>query len=422
MEYAKNNHFFAFTYGTTINNLMYNTNTIQGALQGVRNLYNYFDFGNLSAGRKILSAKGGVGSKDNSHLYAGFLIGKGRTDYLQPSSDASSFTKESNVVFELDAKYKFSQQLSADVIIGKSSVQEEDLTMEQVRKAVNEILSNFRSYALLTRVNFNITKTSTKLTATTRWIDPYFKSFGIGFLRSDNLRYEFKVEQPITKKIKYTIAYRHEEDNLLKLLNYKNTLQSINNSVNIKVSRQFNVRLNYVPLFKELKSASSIVKDKNQIATVIFSFIPKLKKINAQFNFLYSKYVISADSSKINFENFTYTQQLQFKSGFKTGVNATWFKNSLKDTINNNTYVGVIDVGYSTKNNSSLTIGGKMAYKANIKMQYGFVAKVSISLYKGLFWEINTEKIIIGDYYSTFILSKIQKFPYYCNTKLILNF
>lgn len=422
VEYAAKDIFLAFTYGTTVNNLMYNTNTIQGTIQGARNLYNYFDFGNVSVGRKILSLKGGIGAKEDSHLYIGVLAGKGRTDYLQPLNDPSSFTKESNVVMELDAKYKLSQQLSVDVIIGKSSVKEEDLTMEQVKKAVNEILSDHRSYACLAKVNFEIEKTNTKLSVTTRWIDPYFKSFGIGFLRSDNFRYEIKAEQPITKKIKYTIAYRFEEDNILKLYNYKNTLQSVNNSLNFKINRQFNVRLNYVPLYRELKSANTIIINKNQITTVILSFIPKTKKINAQFNALGSKYIISGDSTNINFENFTYTHQLLFTSGFKTGFNASWFKNSLKDTLNNDVYLAVLDVGYSTKNKNSLTIGGKLAYKAGTEMQYGFVAKITIRLYKGLFWETNAEKIIIGDYYNSFIIDKIKKFPYYCNSKLILNF
>ncbi|HEY0029601.1 MAG TPA: hypothetical protein VGC65_02490, partial [Bacteroidia bacterium] len=98
MEYSKNDNFIAFTYGTTLNNLQYNTNTLQGAVQGAHNLYNYFDFSNLSGGRKILCVKGGIGQKDDSHLYAGFLVGKGRTDYLYPETAYSSFARESNVV------------------------------------------------------------------------------------------------------------------------------------------------------------------------------------------------------------------------------------------------------------------------------------------------------------------------------------
>lgn len=424
IEYAQNNSFFAFTYGTTVSNLMYNPNTIQGAIQGAKNLFNYFDYGNTAVGRKIISAKGGIGSKEGSHFFVGILIGRGNSDYLQPITDVSSspFTKQCNAVMEFDAKYKFSKQLSLDVILGKSSVQDEDLTIEQLGKAMNQMLSNYRSYALLSKINYDVKKTSTKLSFTTRWVDPYFNSFGIGFIRSDNLQYEIKAEQPITSKIKYSVSYKHQEDNLLQLLSYKNTFNSINNSLNIKFTKQLSVRLNYNPLIQELTSPSSIVKNNNQISTGILSFNPKLKNVTAQFSILFSKYIITNDSNKINIENFTYSQQFQFKSGFKTGANLTWFKNSLKDTVNNNTYLAVVDVGYTTKENNSFTVGGKMAYSSTIRPQYGFVAKATIQLYKGLFWETSAEKIVIGDYYSTFILAKINKFPYYCNTKLIFNF
>lgn len=424
IEYGKKDNFIAFTYGTTVGTLLYNTNTLQGTLQGARNLYNYFDFGNLSAGRKIICLKGGVGDKDETHLYAGFLLGKGRTDYMHPATDAgsSALSKESNLVVELDGKYKFSQQMSIDVILGKASVQENDLSLEKVQSLVSEVFSSYRSYAFLTKLNLSIRKTNTKLTFSTRWIDPYFKSFGLGFLRSDNLRYEAKAEQQITKKIKYSIAYRKEEDNLLKLYNYKNTLQSINNSLNIKLNRRFNIRLNYIPLFRELKSESVTIKDRNQIITAIVSYTPRAKKISSQFNALYSNYLVNSDSGNINFENFTYTQQLQFKSGFKTGLNASWFKNSLQDTLGNDTWLGIVDIGYAAKKGGSISLGGKMAYKEGMEIQYGFIVKASVKVYKGLFWEAEAEKILIGDYYNSFIIGQIKKFPYYCNTRLVLTF
>lgn len=425
IEYSKNNNFLAITYGTTINNLMSNPNTIQGTIQYTRNLYNYFDFGNLSSGRKIFSVKGGIGNKEDSHFHVGFLLGKGRTNYLLLTPTESLFSgtsTESNLVLEMDARYKFSEQLNIDFIVGKSSIQEEDISSEQIKKSVNEIFSNYRSYAMLTRINAGIKKTKTKLSFSTRWVDPFFKSFGIGFIRSDNLRFEVKAEQPITNKIKYSISYRREEDNLLRLYNYKNTLQTINNTLNFKLNRQFNLRLIYAPLIRELKSENITIHDRNHISTAILTFTPKFKKVNVQFNGLYSRYLITGDTSNINFENVTYTHLFEFKSGFKTGMNVSWFKNSLKDTTSNDTYLSVIDVGYSSPKEHSLTLGYKMAYKVGLNPQYGFLLKARIKLVKNFYWDAEMEKILIGDYYNGFDIGKIKKFPYYCNTRLVLNF
>ena len=423
IEYGKANNFLSFCYGTTISYLLYNPNSLQNSLQGTRNLFNYFDFSNLSSGRKVLSLKGGLGAKDDSHIYVGFLLGKGQSDYFLMDNSPSNL-KESNLVLEVDAKYKFSERLSLDFIFGKSSIQEEDVSMQQIKKSINEIFSNYRSIAFLTRINSSIKKTKTKLTFMIRWVDPFFKSYGIGFLRSDNLRYEIKAEQPISNRIKYTIMYKREEDNLLRLYTYKNTIQTISNTLNFKVSRQLNIRLIYSPLFRELKDNNNktIINDRNNISTVILSYSPRHKNATIQFNLLYSKYIITGDSSNFNFENLTFTNQILFKSGFKTDINLSWFKNNLKDTTGNDTYLGVIDIGYLAKNKNSILIGGKIALKDKIVPQYGFLAKVSLRLYKGLFWEAEIQKIIIGEYYNSFILENIKSFPYFCNAKLILNF
>ncbi|MDQ3048655.1 MAG: hypothetical protein M3R27_13990 [Bacteroidota bacterium] len=222
-EYASKDHFLAFTYGTTVNRILYDPKTIEGTMNAARNLYNFFDFGNLSTGRKILSLKGGTGQKEGTHLYAGILIGKGRTDYLSPYEGSSS-AKESNLVVEIDGRYKFSSNLSLDLVFGKSSVQSEDLSFDQIKKSFKEIFSSFRSNAIQGKINYEIKKTSTKLTFSSRLVDPYFRSFGVGFMRSDNFRYEIKLDQYINKKIRYTVAFRREEDNLLRLYDYKNTL------------------------------------------------------------------------------------------------------------------------------------------------------------------------------------------------------
>lgn len=421
-EYEKSGHFVNVLYGTTLNNLLYNPHTIDGAVQGARNYYNYFDFGNLEAGRKIFALKGGIGSKDGTHLFAGFMIGRGKSDYLFPAADGIEVTRQSNLVLELDGKYKFSAALSAELVLGKSSVQEEDVSSAGLRTALNEIFSDYRSYALMARINASVKKTKTNITLTTRWIDPYFKSFGIGFMRSDNLRYELKAEQPLGRKLKYSIAFRREEDNLLRLYDYKNIFYTVSNTLNVKLSRQFNLRLIYSPLYRQLRYGGDIRIDRNNISTVLASWTPKLKRISVRFNALYSRYLIQGDSGNINFENFTYSSQFLFRSGFKTDLSASWFKNNLSDTTGNNTYLGLAELGYTAKNHNSISAGGKIAWKKGIAPQYGFIAKVTLKVLKNLYYEASAEKIIIGDYYNSFDIQKIKKFPYYCSTRLILNF
>lgn len=423
LEYQKNNRFFAFTYGTTVSTLLYNNRNIDGFLQNVRNSYNYFDINNLTEGRKILSTKFGIGTKENNHLFAGFLLGKGLNSYLSSSSiDIASKPKESNLVIEIDARQKLFKNTYLDVVLGKSSIQESDLNMEVIRTAAQEVFSNFRSYSFLVKLNTKITATKSNLTFTARWVDPFFKSFGIGFIRSDNMRYEVKLDQTITKVLRYTGLFRYEEDNLLKLLNYKNTFYSINNTVSYKIKRGLMLRVGYTPLIRTLNGDNYHIQNRNSITTGIVTFTPKSRNIQKQFNFLYNYYLVNTDSSQINFQNFAYYHQISFKSGFKTGFNMSWFKNNLKDSTSNDVFLGVLDVGYQFKNGSSLSLAGKSAYKLNKEFYPGFIVKSSIKLSKSFFWESQIEKFIVGDLFNGYDLDNLKKFPYYCNTKIILNF
>lgn len=243
-EFQKNNLFYAFTYGTTVSTLLLNNKSnIDNLLNGVRNSFNYFDVNNLSVGRKILSTKFGIGEKTGDHFYLGLLIGKGYNSYSQASENISNRTIASNFVFEADIRKKFGKNTVLEIVGAKSSLQQGNLNMDLIQSTSQEIFSNFRSYALLTKISTKLVATRTNLTFSVRWVDPFFKSYGIGFMRSDNLRYEIKVDQSLGKKLQYTIAARLEEDNLLDLLVYKNTFYSLNNTLTYKVKRGLTMRL-----------------------------------------------------------------------------------------------------------------------------------------------------------------------------------
>lgn len=423
LEYGKNNVYFAFTYGTTVSTLLYNNKTVDGFLQNVHNSYNYFDFNNLSAGRKIISVKFGAGTKEGNHLFVGILIGKGQSTYLNPLPDQDGFkAKESNLVLELDARYKFKTNTTFDIILGKSSLKQEDLNYEVIKTSFNEVFSDYRSYALLTKLTTKINLTKTNLTFTFRWIDPLFKSFGIGFIRSDNMRYEIKLDQPLTKTLRYTGMFRYEEDNLLQLMNFKNRFYSINNTISYKIKRGLMLRLSYTPLFRTLSSPNYSFSNNNSISTGVITFTPKTRKTSLQFNFLYNYYIVNTDTQQINFQNIAYYHQVTFKSGLKTGLNLSWFKNTLRDTLNNNVFLGVLDFGYQFKNGSSITVAAKSAYKINSQLYPGFMIKTNLRLYRKLFWENQVEKFIVGDLFNGYDYQNLKKYPYYYSTRLIYNF
>lgn len=421
LEYETKEHFFAITYGTTVNTAFYNPNTLQGKIQEVKNFYNFLDLNDFSSGRKILALKGGKGKKEGNHFFTGILLGRGRMDYLS-TIDPKYGKKECNVVVELDGKYAFSDQLSADIIFGKSSLQTEDISIEQIKKSFREIVSSYRSNAMQVRLNYDLQKTNTKIQLISRWIDPYFKSFGVSFLRSDNIRYEIKADQVITKNIKYSFSYRKEEDNLLELFDYKNIFTTISNGLSIRMPKGISIRLNYSPLVRTFINGDQRIRDFNSISTAMIAYVPRSKHVQINYNILYSKYNVISDSANIHFGNISYSHQFQFENGFKTSATTSWFNNTSKDTLNNKTYLCVVDIGYTSARQNSFTIGGKSAFKRGFQAEYGFIAKITIKVLNNTFWETESEKILTGDYYSNLIESKIDRFPFYISSKLIVNF
>ncbi len=131
---------------------------------------------------------------------------------------------------------------------------------------------------------------------------------------------------------------------------------------------------------------------------------------------------MNADTQKINFQNIAYNHQIIFKNGFKTGFNISWFKNTLSDSLNNNTFFALLDIGYKFKNNSSISLAGKSAYKANGNFYPGFIIRSNMRVFKSLYWENQIEKFIVGDLFNGYDLENLKRFPYCFSTKLIFNF
>jgi CRISPR/Cas system-associated endonuclease Cas3-HD len=184
---------------------------------------------------------------------------------------------------------------------------------------------------------------------TSRWVDPFFKSYGVGFMRADNFRYEVKAEQVITSKIKLTTLFRKEQDNLLSMYNYTTNLTTIGANLSIKISRNLTVRAGYNPVLQAVttKDNSYSLNNRNNISNFVVTYNPHLKKINTSFNALYSYYNLTSAIQTNVFESINVNNTTMLKSGFRFLSSATWFHSSVLDTNGNNTLLIVEEVGYS---------------------------------------------------------------------------
>ncbi len=414
--------YFAFTFGKTINTVLTTNNIIQNQLQTGRNLYNFFDFNNVRDSRKIMAVKFGIGKKESTHIYAGFLYGVGLPSYLNTSLPESM---EKNVAIELDGKIAMGSSNSLDVVVGKSALYQTGISEIPERSASQYILSKFRSNAALVRYNSSIQRTKTKITLMGRLVDPFFKSYGVGFMRSDNLRYEFKIEQEITNKIKFTAFYRKDRDNLLNTSLYTTNLQTMGANLFIKVNKRFMIRAAYTPVVQNIASKDSMKYNKqylNNISNLVLTYSPRFIKINSFFNAMYSYYQFAGTGGKNNnFQNYNLSNTTIFSPSFKMNIAANGFFNNSSDSLNSNTLMASGNITYMGKNGTSLTLGVKYATNKLIQNQTGGLLKINIPIIKYIHAEIQAEKLVLGDFYNSYNMVEIKKFPYYGYGKIIIS-
>jgi hypothetical protein len=424
-ELEKNDQFFAFTYGKTVDNLLYTTNAVQNALVNTRNMYNFFDFNNVTDSRKILAVKFGIGKLEGTHLHIGFLYGVGQTSYITDSLLPPNIPPqlEKNYVGEIDGKWVINAKNDISLVYGKSSLQQQNEILDSYGTNFNGILQKNYSNAVQLKYTLKIPKTKTRFIFTGRRIDPFFTSYGVGYMRPDNLRYEIKAEQELSGKLKFTLSYRKEEDNLLSLYAVTNSLQTIGAKITWKISKHLTLRAGYNPVIQKVSSTDESVHftNVNNISNAMLTWTPKFKPFNTVFNALYSYYNLSGQTAPLQFQNVNINNVSMFGSAFKNTVSYSLFYSSSPDTISGNTVLYVDEMSYSLKKGTSFSVGIKLASNTIAKNQLGYSAKFHLPLSKRFSCEISAEKLVLGDFYNSYNIDQIKKFPYFSSSKIIYN-
>ncbi|MHB8259772.1 MAG: hypothetical protein ACYDCN_01010 [Bacteroidia bacterium] len=416
--------YFAATLGKTINTVMTTNNVIQNQLQTGRNLYNYFDFNNVKDSRKIAAMKFGIGKKEASHLYVGFLYGVGLPSYISASPQT---TLEKNLVLEIDGRIVLDKSNTLDVIYGKSALYQQDgsVVLNSENSGSHYLFSKYRSNGGLVRFTSQIKKTKTKIIATGKMVDPFFNSYGVGFMRSDNIRYEIKVEQEITPKIKFSGFYRKDRDNILNTFTYTTDLQTFGATLNVKVNKRLTAKASYMPVIQNIVSKDSGAQNIhhiNNITTAVITYAPKSKKFNSFINVVYSNYQLSGTNGKSNnFQNYNVNNTTIINQHFKTNLALNYFLNNDNDSLNNSTTLFSGDVSYITNKGMTIMLGGKYAYNNLIKEQIGGLLKINIPIISHIHLEVYGEKLVLGDFYNSYNMIDIKRFPFYCYGKMVIN-
>lgn len=415
LEYQKKKFYLALTHGKTVNNIFFTNNIIQNNLNAARNLYNFFDFNNVNDGRRVTALQLGIGQKKATHIHIGFLYGLGKVSYQDTSLIVD---QERNLVGEVDAGLKIKKSHFLSFNYGRSAVQVNGINLGEESGLLDRFLDvNDRTNALLGR--YQLKSKNTELALTFRWVDPYFRSFGVGFLRSDNIRYEVKLKQKFGKKFGVNGYFRRENDNLLGLYSYQNVLMSYGVGMSFRPNKHWMVKIDLRPIVLDATSEvdSLSVMNNNLIVNGVVNYNNRIQDTYLNLTGVYSFYQLTIDEGTQEYQNINVNGILEGKH-----LSNTLIFNHYRTTDTSSVPLASLlqnDLTYKW-NKVSLTGSLKGSLAQNKQFDFGYGVSVRISLHKGLSFAASFDKLVIGDFYNNIYNSNLLDFPYRMTSSLIL--
>lgn len=410
IEISDKNYFVGFSYGIIQPNIFYTNNLLNNTVNSLQNAYNFFDFSNTDVGRRVLSTKFGYGSKDGNHIHFGLLHGVGNTSYY----DTLLTSKEKNAVIEIDGQY-IHKGYELQLIYGRSHVQSDLLS-----GASNGVWSNLmefkdRSNALYSSVSKGFDRIGLNVSGEFRFIEPLFESFGVGFMRSDNLRYQLKVDKELGKKGKASVFYRKEKDNILNWFDFENAVNSWGVSLAYRISKSIRARIDYRPLEFTSEIADSSFDNRSKILNVIISCNKRMGDSRYVGNLIASYYDFFTQESNLKYYNVGLQNSLFLDANFQLEASYNYFATTDTSGIPEShlltiggTYLGKVFSASISADYSSAAFGNG----------FGGRAQMSVRFLKRFVSSVELRRIVPGSFYTSYYNQAIQDFPYYANCSL----
>ena len=405
-ELSNQKYFLGFTHGTVQPNIFFTNNLLSNSLGSVQNVYNFFDFTNVKNGRKITSVKFGVGQKNGNHVHVGAMYGLGSINY----TDTVSVGTEKNAVIEADAQYEMSG-FRLQAIYGRSHIQA-NLIGENIQNGIFEELMEFkdRSNAFYGTVEKNFAKSGTNLQLEGRFVEPLFESFGVGFMRSDNLRYQAKIKQKIGNKGSIGGFYRREKDNILNWYDFQNVINSWGLTGTYKPTKHWRLRADFRPLSFASEYADSTFGNISTISNFIASYQKRRKKLHFMSNTLASYYNFYTESGQLNYINLGSQNNLSIKQKYIIEASYNYFATNDTSAIQESHLFTLGSSIISKKLQLNLT--GKYSITSELS-DWGASSNLTYRFHKNIQASLFAEKVVAGNFYSSFYLDNLKEFPYY---------
>lgn len=203
-EFAHKDLFFALDKGRSFDDTWVNNDPVASDLRRLSQSLFLADAQDLNP-RKLTAVRAGFGQPDGTHAHVGYLHGLRDDLPLGVVVDGTPAVRSVNHVIEIDLAYQIRKQHQLRVVYARSLVQGGNTAGEDgVRTPLSDLLSaqGNKDEAVKLRWTTDLPKTKTRVELEGRTTDPYFQSFGLGFIRNGSKAGEVRLDQQLGERLR----------------------------------------------------------------------------------------------------------------------------------------------------------------------------------------------------------------------------
>ncbi|MFA7419922.1 MAG: hypothetical protein WCZ90_09570 [Melioribacteraceae bacterium] len=211
----------------------------------------------ISFKRSFLSARIGLGQKENTHFFLTALKMHDDPNSIQVSSSNASLTPQENVVMGTEGKVKLfnnTAELNGEAAVSGFTRNSNDAEIisesipDFVKKILTPKLSTVLDYAWKGKFAIDLAKTATFFSIGVKRIGAGFMSLASPNLRQDQFQFDFNFDQKfVNKKITLKTFFKVYKDNLIKWKQSTTTTTSYGINLGFNFPKLPFVQINYSP-------------------------------------------------------------------------------------------------------------------------------------------------------------------------------
>lgn len=415
-EMQRGNWYSAVSAGVTMNNLMVSTDVVQNKLNNTQNLFNQFDFQNIQEKGMLAHIKTGYGTPEETHYFVGLR-------YLSNAiiGDTSIQNSIPSLGAELDIRWipSFSKSSAIDFVYGKTS-RNESLIDSTRNNVLSSLFSSDRTHTGLIRLEQLIAPLNTQIEISTRWIDPDADMRSFGVMQADNKRFEVRTQTALSKKVRFGLNYRRDQNNVSRYSDTTITLELIGALFNSQITKKTSLFANANYLTQ--RSISSILStgQQNYMLGAGITHKYKLWKAEHAFTLSYNDYLITDSVSTGLFRSISVQNGTKLEHGSNT-FSISYLKMD-DPSLPFNTSI-ILGDEFSFEHKKFRTkLGVKTTYSLEYGRDIGGKLAISYRISEMMEWTVQGEKLVLGDFYNYYARDRFDRFPYALMTRINFTF